>query len=96
MPNYDNVGNRFTAIYVLHSNKGGQNPLYTKSAMEIVRFNVDENPSAPEEIIPVGQQNTTPKATRRQSKLYEGVRFLDSEPWKGKHDFGSEGQEGGA
>jgi hypothetical protein len=89
MADYKQEGNRYTAIYVIESNKGGKR-LLKRHPFDLVRFNVDTNPDAPQEIVPVGQQ--TGAGIDEPQKLYEDVWIVEVAPWHpgrgGTQDFG--------
>jgi hypothetical protein len=95
MADYKQSGNRYTAIFVIESSKGGQD-FYRRNPFDLVRFNVDTNPSAPQEIVPIGQVKgnlgigDTPLS--ETDKIYEKVWIVETAPWHpgrgGKQDFG--------
>jgi hypothetical protein len=93
---YENKGNRWTAVFMRKPQQGG-GVLYERAAFEIVRFNVDTTPDAPEEIVPVGQQKGYPSGTAASPakpdgpKLYERIWVVDTMPFRpgagGKQQF---------
>lgn len=89
MGNYRTQDARFTAIFVRMPQKGGERELYVRVPFELVRFNVDVNPDATTNIIPVGQNVVNQTGDKPDSpKLYEKIWIVDSYPWRDKHWFG--------
>ena len=72
MANYENNGNRWTAIYI----KKGDG--WEKAPYEIVRFNVDADPDARPFIVPSDESD---------GKIYERIWKVDETPYKGKVGF---------
>ena len=94
MSNYSQSGNRYTAIYVRKPQRGGREDLYERVPFDLVRFNVDDNPDAPEEIIPIGSgDSVNPSGVKDSAKIYERIWIVDAVPWRpgadGKHYFGN-------
>ncbi len=88
MSNYSQVGNRYTAIYLVVRERGDK-LTYRKLPFEIVRFNVDEHPSAAEELIPCGVDELNASGIKQASdKIYEKIWIVDSVPFSGKTSFG--------
>ena len=92
MSNYENKGNRWVAVFV--RKKVGAEILMERAPFDYVRFNVDDNPDAPEEVVPLGQHNVPETGTKPDgSRLYEEVRVVDSLPHRpssgGKIYFGN-------
>lgn len=88
MANYEQSGNRWTAVYLVITERGGANT-YRKLPFEIVRFNVDVDPDAPEEIIPSGQDAFNPAGDKQNSdKIYERIWIVDNLPYAAKTSFG--------
>lgn len=75
MSNYEQAGNRYTAIYV--KNPDGT---LTRAPFDVVRFNVDMCPTAQREILPNGNQDD-------HGKVFEKVWIVDSLPWAKKVGF---------
>lgn len=46
MADYKQGGNRYTAIFVIESERGGKKT-YRRNPFDLVRFNVDSDPDAP-------------------------------------------------
>lgn len=91
MSNYENKGNRYTAIFVRQPQKGG-GVLFERAAFELVRFNVDENPDAVEEVMPIGEIAGNASGTKPDGpKIYEKIWVVDTAPFSpgagGKHQF---------
>ncbi len=78
MSDFKQDGNRWTAIYL----KKGD--LWERVPYDLVRFNVDVDPSAPVQIVPLGQGGDA-------GKLYERVWRVHELPFGEKVNFG--GQE---
>jgi hypothetical protein len=88
MSNYKQDGNRWTAVYLVERERGDI-LTYRKLPWEIVRFNVDTNPSAPEEIIPCGEDSFNPNGDKQVSdKVYEKIWIVDHIPFEAKTSFG--------
>lgn len=88
MADYQSNGNRWTAIYVLEVAHGRNSPTYRKLPFELVRFNVDTNPDAPEEIVPCGEDVLNPNGDKSTEKIYEKIWIVDGYPWHNKVWFG--------
>ena len=74
---------RFTMIVVrLPKRNGEKGRLYKVLPFELVRFNVDENPDAPQVIVPVGEGRP------QKDKIYERIWMTDTVPYKDKVSFG--------
>ena len=75
MSNYEQSGNRYTAIFV-------QSPdgTLTRAPFDIVRFNVDTDPAAKREIVPNNNQDD-------HTKVFEKVWIVDTLPWAAKVGF---------
>jgi len=92
MADYAQSGNRWTAIYSVMTERGGS-VTYRKLPFELVRFNVDTNPSATPVIVPCGEDvvsgvGATPNKPN-SDKIYEKVWFVSGEyPWSQKTSFG--------
>ena len=88
MANYEQDGNRWTAIYLVVREKGDK-LTYRKLPFELVRFNVDTNPSAVEEMVPAGVDNLNESGNKQNSdKIYEKIWIVDSLPFGAKTSFG--------
>jgi hypothetical protein len=93
MADYLNTGNRWTAVYLVQRERGDI-LTYRKLPWEIVRFNVDVNPSAPEEIVPTGEDSSLGYGTGAtavkdpESKIYEKIWIVDHLPFNDKTSFG--------
>jgi hypothetical protein len=89
MADYKQEGNRYTAIFVIESDRGGKKT-YRRNPFDLVRFNVDTDPDAPQEIVPVGPQSGV--GLNDSDKIYENVWVVETAPWHpgrgGKQDFG--------
>jgi len=95
MANYAQTGNRYTAIFVIEKdNSGGK--LYKRAPFDLVRFNVDSNPDAEPEIVPLGVQESPPGTAATPpkpdtDKIYEKIWVVETMPYSasrtGKHDF---------
>lgn len=79
MANYDMSGNRYTMILVKVGVDGGGNKTYRRLAYDLVRFNVDENPNARPDIVPVG--------TTDDNKIFERIWKVDEIPFAKKTSF---------
>ena len=89
MANYENKGNRYTAIFVKQRVKGGVEQ-YVRAPFEMVRFNVDDNPDAVQEIVPLGELRQTPDGSKPDgSKVYEKIWIVDQVPFSAKTSFGN-------
>lgn len=95
MANYLNDGNRWTVIYQAVLKRGGGYD-YRKLPFELVRFNTDTNPDAPEEIIPTGEREDyeglgiTATPTKPTEKVYERIWIVDgAAPFSQKTGFGA-------
>jgi hypothetical protein len=66
-------GHRFTMVLV--KTEGG----YRRAEFDLVRFNVDENPDAEQDIVPVGVTD--------RGKIFEHVMKTDSMPFSKKTSF---------
>lgn len=95
MANYRMQDARWTMILVRRPQHGGDD-LWEVAPFELVRFNVDSDPDAPQQVVPIGQSNTavTVGGTKQDSpKIYEKIWFVDTVPWRpganGKHYFGN-------
>jgi hypothetical protein len=94
MANYESSGNRWTAIYVANGIRGTEYSTYTKLPWELVRFNVDSNPSATPEIVPDGEDRTlggmgsTATSVKEPNRIYEKIWIVDSVPFREKTSFG--------
>jgi hypothetical protein len=78
MSNYDIRDARWTCIFL---REGGN---LRRLPFDIVRWNVDQDPHAPKEIVPSMTHPDT-------QKVFEKVWTVDEVPFagrKGKHDFG--------
>ena len=73
MANYEMKGHRFTMVLVKCD--GG----YRRAEFDLVRFNVDENPDAQQDIVPVGMTD--------RDKVFEHVMKTDSMPFAKKTSF---------
>jgi hypothetical protein len=73
MSDYDQSGNRFTAIFL--KRKDGT---LIRLPYDKVRFNVDQDPNAPRHIVPRGDD---------AGKIFEYVWITDTIPWKKKVGF---------
>ena len=97
MANYRMRDARYTSIWVRETPPGVEPKRFTLAPFELVRYNVDSNPSAEPVIQPIGVQFGTKKAVTSQ-KVYEDVWFVDAVPFhvgrEGKHDFGKRENEG--
>ena len=78
MANYEMEGHRFTLVLVKAGEENGKK-LYKRAQFDLVRFNVDENPDAESEIVPVGWSD--------KGKLFEKVWKVDEMPFAGKMSF---------
>lgn len=91
MADYKQGGNRYTAIFVIESERGGKKT-YRRNPFDLVRFNVDSDPDAPQEIVPVGSLAGNAAGITESDKLYENVWIVETAPWSpgagGKQDFG--------
>ncbi len=88
MSDYKQSGNRWTAVYLVVRERGDK-LTYRKLPFEIVRFNVDENPSATEQIVPCGEDVLNPTGNKQDhDKIYEKIWIVDSVPYKAKTSFG--------
>jgi len=88
MSDYKIEGNRYTAIYVIEPKHGG-GQTYRKVPFEIVRFNVDANPSAPEVIVPTGEDVLNVDGVKADhEKVYEKIWIVDALPFKAKTSVG--------
>jgi hypothetical protein len=93
MANYAADGNRWTAIFQANPIHGTGEFTYTRLPWEIVRFNVDTNPSSPPLIVPIGEERINAANDRNNSpKIYERVWIVDNAPFglgsNGKTYFG--------
>jgi len=73
LSNYEMSGHRFTMVLV--KCEGG----YRRAEFDLVRFNVDENPEAEKDIVPVGLSD--------RGKIFERVMKTDSMPFANKTSF---------
>ena len=91
MADYQQVGNRYTAIYLVVREKGDKYT-YRKLPFELARFNVDTDPDAVETIVPTGENvlSGTGDVPNKQygDKVYEKIWIVDSIPFSGKTSFG--------
>jgi hypothetical protein len=87
MADYAQKGNRYTAIFVIESDKGGKKT-YRRNPFDLVRFNVDADPDAPQEIVPLGPVAGNDGGISETDKIYEKVWIVETAPWVGKQDFG--------
>ena len=84
MADYAFIGNRYTQVYKLYKN--GPNPLYTKLPFELVRYNVDTDPSAAQFIVPLPETDDGQVRNQKPDfeKIYEGIFIVDgADPWSG-------------
>lgn len=88
MSDYKQSGNRWTAVFLVQRERGDV-LTYRKLPFEIVRFNVDSSPSAPEEIVPCGADEFSQSGDKQDSdKIYEKIWIVDSLPYASKTSFG--------
>lgn len=85
MSNYATDGNRYTLVVLREYQHGQQEPFYRILPYELVRFNVDTNPSAEAVIVPNAPASSV-KASLGTGKLYEKILFVDQEPYKFSRD----------
>jgi hypothetical protein len=99
MANYRMRDARFTVIYVRETPEGVEPKRFTKVPYELVRYNVDANPTATPVVVPDSERIST-KKSKTDEKVYENVWIVDVVPFHvgrgGKHDFGKMGDEGEA
>jgi hypothetical protein len=94
MSNYESGGNRWTAIYAANGIHGTENFTYTKLPWELVRFNVDSNPSATPVIVPDGEDSglggagTAATPVKEPRRIYEKIWIVDAIPYREKTSFG--------
>lgn len=88
MSNYNQSGNRWTAVFLVERERGDV-MTYRRLPFELVRFNVDTNPSAPQEIVPNGVDAFNSGGDKQDSdKIYEKIWIVDSLPFGAKTSFG--------
>jgi hypothetical protein len=90
MADYKMENARWTAVYQRLPQAGGKD-CYLQLPFELVRYNVDTNPSATPVIVPIATEissHTSSAANTR--KIYEQVWIVDSPPWSDKHNFGNQ------
>lgn len=73
MSNYEQAGNRYTAIYVRNADG-----TFSRAPFDIVRFNVDDNPDAERALVPHGDDI---------GRVFEKVWIVDQLPWARKVSF---------
>lgn len=93
MADYRLADARFTAIFVRAGHDPGDKELWIRVPFELVRFNVDVNPSVEPVIVPIGETYFSTTGVKPDSpKIYEKVWFVDQVPFAasrgGKHMFG--------
>jgi len=87
MSNFLQSGNRWTMILLRLPQKDGS-IFFQKVPFEIVRFNVDDNPSAQPQIVPDGPDLGVPGGINSggtsvdRDKIYENIWYVDEIPWK--------------
>ena len=83
MGDYKLADARFTAIYLRLPQHGKEDDLFELVPFELVRFNVDENPSAEAVIVPIGQKiSVNPSGTPPDhAKIYEKIWIVDQVPF---------------
>lgn len=81
MANYEQTGNRWTMILIKKQLPGGAT-VTERATFDLVRFNVDTDPDAKQEIVPVGQGGDN-------GKLFERIWTVDDAPFK-KQFFGGQ------
>lgn len=79
MSNYAQSGNRYTMILLRRPQRDGTD-LYERVPFDLVRFNVDENPSATPVIMPLGQPGEHGAASDDR-KIFEKIWYVDVVPW---------------
>jgi hypothetical protein len=80
MADYKQEGNRWTMVLVRIKDEGNQT-LVKRVPFDIVRFNVDTNPDAAPNIVPLGQPNASSSDTD-SDKVYEKIWFVDEVPFR--------------
>lgn len=81
MANYANDGNRYTKILVRRPQHGAED-LFVEAPYELIRFNVDVDPSARAYVVPVGFDAVNQIGTKNESpRIYEKVWITDTLPW---------------
>ncbi len=78
MANYANDGNRWRMVFTRQPIHGQEKDNYVKAPFELVRFNVDTNPSAEAVIVPDAQMQADVNAVRDR-RIYEGFEVWESE-----------------
>jgi hypothetical protein len=78
---YTFIGNRYTAVYLLQARSGGKNT-YIKAPFELVRYNVDADPSAPQYVVPLPETDDGQVKSQKPDveKIYEGIFIHDGAP----------------
>jgi hypothetical protein len=76
--NYEMSGHRFTMVLVKHEGTAGGS-LYRRAEFDLVRFNVDVDPDAPQEIVPVGATD--------KDKIFEHIWKTENMPFAKKTSF---------
>jgi hypothetical protein len=88
MADYKQEGNRWTAVFLVEREKGDR-LTYRRLPFELVRFNADVNPSAPQEIVPNGEDVFNGSGDKQVSdKIYEKIWIVDAIPFGAKTSFG--------
>ncbi len=83
MADYNIRDARFTAIFVKERVDPGGTDLYVRVPFELVRFNVDVDPDAPAQIVPVGSPMVPVSGVKPDSpKIYEKIWITDTVPFK--------------
>lgn len=73
MSNYEQSGNRYTAIFLREADG-----TYRRLPFDLVRFNVDDHPDQKREIVPRGDD---------EGKVFEKVWLVDQVPYAKKVSF---------
>lgn len=73
MADYAQDGNRWTMVLIRKQTPNGE--AYERATFDLVRFNVDVDPTSAPAIVPVGPDN---------GKLFERVWKVDEVPFKGQ------------
>jgi hypothetical protein len=79
MADYAQTGNRWTMILLRKPQPDGPD-LYERVPFDLCRFNVDTDPSATPQIVPLGGEPAT--QTPDGGKVYERIWFVDVVPWR--------------